>query len=44
MKENKEQGEEKLMEATYKVYEGIHKYRMLEEWMLETLPPSVLEL
>jgi len=33
--------EDKYLEATYKVYEGIHRYRLLEEWVTETLPERV---
>jgi len=34
--------EEKYLEATFKVYEGVHKYRMLEEWVMEALPDRVM--
>jgi len=27
--------EEKYLEATFRAYEGKHKYRLLEEWVME---------
>jgi hypothetical protein len=32
---------EHYLEATFKAYEGIHRYRLLEEWVNEVLPERV---
>jgi hypothetical protein len=39
MEENEDK---KYLEATYKLYEGIHRYRLLEEWVMATLPERVM--